>query len=1131
LRRQSPATRWQSALLALAALGGCGRAPDRFRTVLTSVSQVRRISAAQVRLGVPVRIRGILTYFDGISSYCFIQDATGGMRISLAPGQNPPANGWRVEITGVVSSAGAAPAVVEARVSALGPDTLPPAVPVSTAGLKNPEYEYKRVVISGVVQSVSSERPGLMTLEIRAGSATVWAKVPASITVVNDEWIDAEVRGSGVLAESSEGNPAGAGTTVWVSDSSAIEVTRPATPLAALPVTKIGSLLALNPARPPPHRVRTRGVPYAPVQGGLAIMDDADQIAVRIGGFAPDPNARVLEVAGFLRWEHGHPMLDEAVLVDGVEAADRGHAPASGFTLTTARAIHQLPASASQQGYAVHLRAVVTYFDPGNHLLFVQERTDGVFVQTNGIEKLSLRAGDEVEVTGVTLASFAPDVGAARIRIIGHAGLPAPKAARFESANWGREDCRWLELGGIVEHVAQGTGDTLLTLSWGKATYSAHVLAPPGALAHLLDAEVKLRGVCGAIYNAKRQMLGIQIYVPESECIRVVRAASSDPFSMAATPIADLLQFSRTRNMGHRVRIQGTVTYPNRSGPTWIRDSTGGVMIQDHEPAPLAAGDLVDVVGFPEIAGFGPALRGAQMRRLQSGAPPAPVRVTAGQAIKGDFDGQLVQMEGTLIDQLQLPARQVLAVASGEMIFNADLPVRGAARPMESGTRLRLTGICSVAAEQSYDLIPPLTFRILLRSPADIEIVGRPPWLTADRVVPFLAGAALLAIAALAWAGLLRRRVRAQTFALRAQTVQLHAAHQRTRDALRKTCEAESLELDGKRILELIARDEPVDLILDHVAEAVALHCEGAVCAILLGTPQDTRVTVVPPMPAGWLDALGRLGMGSISFSPELRAPRQFSDASQWTDFVDSQRNARFRTCCSAPIVVEGATAGAIAAFFRDEKRPAIKPADHAAPGAQLDLWCNMAALALERRRLHDQLSYRAQYDGLTGLPNRALLYDRLEAEIARAARGGGMLGVLYVDLDGFKQINDTHGHDAGDAVLREAARRMTNSVRRGDTVGRIGGDEFVVLLPLLSHRADAEQIADKIAQALRESIYSNRQPLAVSACVGIAIWPLDGDKPDPLLRFADAQMYGQKRRRWYDAPATPESEPVTPGR
>ncbi len=128
-----------------------------------------------------------------------------------------------------------------------------------------------------------------------------------------------------------------------------------------------------------------------------------------------------------------------------------------------------------------------------------------------------------------------------------------------------------------------------------------------------------------------------------------------------------------------------------------------------------------------------------------------------------------------------------------------------------------------------------------------------------------------------------------------------------------------------------------------------------------------------------------------------------------------------------------------------------------------------------------------------------------------------------------FKQINDRHGHDAGDTVLRETARRMTQVVRHGDTVARIGGDEFVVLLPLLGRREDAGQIADKMLEALREPIYADRQRVSVGACAGIAIWPHDGDRPDALLRFADAQMYGAKRRRWYEAPPRPPEQPVTP--
>ncbi len=780
--------------------------------------------------------------------------------------------------------------------------------------------------------------------------------------------------------------------------------------------------------------------------------------------------------------------------------------------LTTAREVHDLPPTAARLAYQVHLRAVVTYFDPANHLLFVADRTDGIFVELSDEEGVSLRAGDEVDVTGVSIPDFAPNVGKAHVRFLRHGHLPAPGPGDFETAIRGREDCHWIELGGIIQRVAPGHADALLTLSSGRDTYKAHVLAAHGDLASLVDAEVKVQGVCGALFNAKHQMLGIQMYVPGKEWIRVLRRPPPDPFSMAITPIQDLMQFSRTADLGHRVRVRGTVTYGNLSGSAWIRDSTGGLMIREDNAEGLAAGDLVDVLGFPTIAGYSPTLRGAQVKKLQSGAPPAAVPIAAQDALDGRFDGQLVQIEGKLVERLQRPRGQILTIQSGGTVFSAVLPIGAAAPVLEPGTVLRLTGICAVEVEKSYDFILPRGFRLLLRSPADAVILSRPPWLTADRVVPVLAGAALLVLAVVAWAVLLRKRVGAQTNALRAQTMQLQAAHLSTRRALEQACAAEALDVDSKNILELIARDEPADLILDRIAEAVAQHAEGAVCAILLASPEGCRVCTVPALPASWLEILRGMEMRSISFSLELRDPKEFADNPAWERFLASQPGTRFKTFCSAPIMVDSETVGAIAAFFRYAK-PSAEARDET-----LGLWSNIAALALDRRRLHDQLSHRAQHDTLTGLPNRALLYERLEAEIAAAARDGELLGVLYIDLDSFKTINDTYGHDAGDAVLEHAARRMAHCVRRGDTVARIGGDEFVVLLPQVGRREAAEHIAGKISAALREPIDAHHQRFSISASVGIAVWPSDGDRPDALLRFADAQMYTVKRQLWRQA-------------
>ncbi len=748
----------------------------------------------------------------------------------------------------------------------------------------------------------------------------------------------------------------------------------------------------------------------------------------------------------------------------------------------------------------------MTYHNPSRHLLFVQDRTDGIFVELQH-ESVALRAGTDVEVTGVTSAGFAPNVSEASIRVLGLANLPAPKTKSFESAIQGREDCRWLELGGIVQHIASGAGDSLLTLALGPNTYEAHVPASPQALKYLIDAEVQLRGACGAMFNSRNQLLGIRMFVPGIEYIRVLSAATPDPFALPPTPIADLLRFSNGKRLGHRVRLRGIVTYPGRSGPAWVQDLSGGIMLQDHDGGELTAGDLVDVAGFPAIAGFGPGLHGAEVKRLRSGVQPGPARITIQEAMSGDFDAQLVQVEGSLVDWLQRPV-QALVMKAGQAVFYADIPSGMALPALTPGTQLRLTGICSVEVAQSHDSVWPNSFRLLLRSPADVKVVGRSPWFTAGHVVPILAGAILAMFAAIAWVGLLRRRVHTQTRALQAQTIQLQTAHQRISEALEKAREAESLDEDRSRIVELIARDEPVELIVDHIAEAVALHCEGAVCAILLASPEGHRICMVPDQPAEWLNVLRSIDIRSISFSLERRSCRDFSDHRAWADFTALPHSSRFRTYCSAPIVVHSATVGTIATFFRSEE----DAADTAS--AQLGLWCNIVALALERRRLHDQLAYRAQHDSLTGLPNRAMLEEKLEAEMDQASAQRALLAILYIDLDGFKQINDTYGHDVGDEVLREVAKRMTQGRRRGDTVARIGGDEFVVLLPLLARREDAAPIADKIANMLSRPMYLDQKQLSISACIGTAIWPIDGDRSDALLRFADAQMYATKRQR-----------------
>lgn len=226
-----------------------------------------------------------------------------------------------------------------------------------------------------------------------------------------------------------------------------------------------------------------------------------------------------------------------------------------------------------------------------------------------------------------------------------------------------------------------------------------------------------------------------------------------------------------------------------------------------------------------------------------------------------------------------------------------------------------------------------------------------------------------------------------------------------------------------------------------------------------------------------------------------------------------------FAAACSVasvmalPLKAGGETIGALTvyaaapnAFTVDEKKIMERLADNLAYG--------IAALQADaaRKRYEQQLEYGANYDALTGLANRNLLSDRLRQAIANAARNGTMVGILLHDLDNFKVINDSLGHDAGDALLKVVAQRMRAVVRETDTVARLGGDEFVIVLPAMETSNDAMIVANKLLYELSKPYTVEQQQVYVSASIGVSLYPRDGEQEQTLLKNVDLAMYRAKR-------------------
>jgi diguanylate cyclase (GGDEF)-like protein len=217
---------------------------------------------------------------------------------------------------------------------------------------------------------------------------------------------------------------------------------------------------------------------------------------------------------------------------------------------------------------------------------------------------------------------------------------------------------------------------------------------------------------------------------------------------------------------------------------------------------------------------------------------------------------------------------------------------------------------------------------------------------------------------------------------------------------------------------------------------------------------------------------------------------------------IDSQIRAR-----------TGAQLGSIYAAFPDGASTS--------ESETLTMAAGLAALAIENRRLYSDLLHRSDYDLLTNMHNRFSLEKRLDELIDQSSKSGGIFGLIYVDLDEFKQVNDIYGHRVGDLYLQKVSQRMKHQIRPSDMLARIGGDEFAVLVPDVNSQDDVMEVAARLERCFEDAFVIDGNQLCGASSLGSAIYPLDGTTRDSLLNSADAAMYVAKhgkRRELEDA-------------
>ncbi len=317
-------------------------------------------------------------------------------------------------------------------------------------------------------------------------------------------------------------------------------------------------------------------------------------------------------------------------------------------------------------------------------------------------------------------------------------------------------------------------------------------------------------------------------------------------------------------------------------------------------------------------------------------------------------------------------------------------------------------------------------------------------------------------------------------------------------------------------ILERVARREPVTTTLAAICELAAGHWPETLAIVSVPWPDGDRLLVAPDMPRHFRQGLEDhhefdpaeslcatvAATGQRQICPDVRAE------DRWPDYSWFAVAHGIHAIWGEPLRGrEGSTLGVLTLFRRQPGPPDSSQLETIRQLAEL------ASVAVSHAEFLDELESQAFHDGLTGLANRRLLSDRLAHQIGQARRTQRPVAVLLLDVDGFKEVNDRHGHEVGDELLCHLGRRFSNVLRPGDTLARLGGDEFVVVAPL-GRPTDATIIAEKLISA-SESVTTD-PPIGLS--VGISLFPDHGDGERPLLHRADRAMYQAKRQgkhRW----------------
>ena len=449
-------------------------------------------------------------------------------------------------------------------------------------------------------------------------------------------------------------------------------------------------------------------------------------------------------------------------------------------TLTTIGAVHTLSYAEAARAYPVHVRAVITYYDPfidgpaRRPLMMATDSTASIYVGLPGATALPLKPGLLIDITGVSNpGEFGPNISQATVRILGKSALPPhPQRQSMTRLLTGSEDAQFVELEGVFKSAEPVGPDVTLKLALTDGEMAVTTVRQPGVdYTRFIDSKILVRGIAASLFTLHSQIFGVRLLMPDISAITVEDPANPLPFESPISPASRLMQYSPGKVFQRRVHLRGLVTlyWPGRT--ICIQDASAPLCAQTDQTTPLVPGQRVDLAGFPQNGAITPTLSDATHKAIPGSAPDLALPIDADGAFSRSYDSQLVQMTGLLVAHDRAAQDPTIVVASGKYTFQVILPKTGDARALlalKVGSVLSITGICSVQADSNiftrHDGYPVAKyFQILLRTSKDVVVLQPPSWWSVDHTLRVLTFALIITLAVLGWTVRLTVRIRQQS--------------------------------------------------------------------------------------------------------------------------------------------------------------------------------------------------------------------------------------------------------------------------------------------------------------------------------------------------------------------------------